>query len=122
MFPGLVAALLAASILFPGSVDAMQSAPMVARGTLDAQQAYADRLQRMALDGPTERAAAGDPDQNPRRARRAEAAAALINAGDCPGALALAEREGDRRLAARITLVCGEVTVSTPAQAPRAHN
>lgn len=118
----LAAALLAVSILAPGSAEAFQSAPMAARGTLDAQQAYAERLQRMALDGPTERAAAGDPDQNPRRARRAQAAAALINAGDCPGALALAERERDRRLAARITLVCGEVTVLTPAAAPEVQN
>lgn len=90
-FPGLAAALLAVATLSSGPVLALQSAPTVARGALDAQQAYAERLQRMALDGPTERAAAGDPDQNPRRARRAEAAAALINAGDCPGALALAE-------------------------------
>ena len=122
MVPGLAAVLLAASTLSSGSADILQSAPMVARGALDAQQAYAERLQRMALDGPTERAAAGDPDQNPRRARRAQAAAAMINAGDCAGALALAERDRDRRLAARISLVCGEVTVSTPADAPEAHN
>lgn len=122
MATGLAAALVAVLILFPGSAEALQSTPMAARGTLDAQQAYAERLQRMALDGPTQRAVAGDPDQNPRRARRAQAAAGLINSGDCPGALALAERERDRRLAARITLVCGAVTVSAPAAAPEARD
>ncbi len=100
---------------------AFQASPMGARNTLNDQAAYAERMRSQMLDAPTDATAATDPDQNPRRARRANAAAALINAGDCPGALALAERERDRRLAARITLVCGEGTV-TPAQSPEAHN
>lgn len=107
------------------SVPAMafQASPMAARGALNDQAAYADRMRSRMLDAPTGATEAVDPDQNPRRARRANAAAALINAGDCPGALALAERERDARLAARITLVCGQVTVSAPAQAAaEAHN
>lgn len=105
---------------FPAA--AFQASPMGARNTLNDQAAYAERMRTQMLDAPGGATDAADPDQNPRRARRANAAAALINAGDCPGALALAEREGDRRLAARITLICGQVAVSTPTQEPAAHN
>lgn len=91
-----------------------QQSPLAARNTLNDQMAYQDRMQRQLLDAPTERAAPTDPDQNPRRARRAQAAAALINAGDCPGALALAERERDRRLIGRINQICTTSTVSAP--------
>lgn len=101
---------------------AHQATPMGARNALNDQAAYAERMRSQMLDAPTTGTATADPDQNPRRARRADAAAALINDGDCPGALALAERDHDRRLAARITLVCGSVTVSAPAQAPQANN
>lgn len=101
---------------------AHQASPMGARGALNDQAAYAERMRSQMLDAPGGATDAADPDQSPRRARRANAAAALINAGDCPGALALAEREGDRRLAARIALVCSQVAVSTPTQEPAAHN
>ena len=45
--------------------------------------------------------------RNPRRVRRAETAAALVNAGDCRGAKAVAARDNDRRLLARLDDVCG---------------
>lgn len=45
--------------------------------------------------------------QNPRRVRRAETAAALVNAGDCAGAKTVAIRDNDRRLLARLDEVCG---------------
>lgn len=51
---------------------------------------------------------------NPRRIRRAEAAADLINSGDCDGAKALAERDRDERLSARIEQVCALIDVSDP--------
>ena len=54
---------------------------------------------------------------NPRRARRAEEAATLINAGNCAGALELAQRGNDDRLAARIREVCATTNVSQPAPA-----
>ncbi|WGM32600.1 hypothetical protein [Brevundimonas sp. NIBR11] len=102
---------------------AFQASPMAARGALNDQAAYAERMRTRMLDAPAGPTDAVDPDQNPRRARRANAAAALINAGDCPGALALAEREHDSRLAARITLVCASTTaVSSPAQTPESPN
>ena len=44
---------------------------------------------------------------NPRRIRRAEAAAQLVNSGDCGAARALAARDNDLRLLARLTEVCG---------------
>ena len=44
---------------------------------------------------------------NPRRVRRAEMAAALVNAGDCRSAKAVAARDNDRRLLARLDDVCG---------------
>lgn len=108
--------LLALAVIGFGAQPAMsmQASPMGARNTLNDQQFYAERLQRQQLDGPTERGATADPDQNPRRARRAQAAAALINAGDCQGALQLARRERDQRLASRIDQVCGATTVSDP--------
>lgn len=51
---------------------------------------------------------------NPRRVRRAEAAAILINDGDCAGAVDLAERGRDDRMIVRINQVCGVVKVSEP--------
>lgn len=45
--------------------------------------------------------------RNPRRVRRAETAATLVNAGDCRGARAVAARDNDRRLLARLDNVCG---------------
>ena len=54
---------------------------------------------------------------NPRRIRRAEAAAELINNGDCDGAKALAVRGRDERLTARIEQVCTLINVSDPVAA-----
>lgn len=54
---------------------------------------------------------------NPRRVRRAEAAAELINGGDCDGAKALAIRDRDERLTARIEEVCTLISVSEPVAA-----
>lgn len=54
---------------------------------------------------------------NPRRVRRAEAAAELINGGDCDGAKALAVRDRDERLTARIEEVCTLINVSDPVAA-----
>lgn len=54
---------------------------------------------------------------NPRRVRRAEAAAELINDGDCDGAKALAVRNRDERLTARIEEVCTLIDVSEPVAA-----
>lgn len=51
--------------------------------------------------------------RNPRRVRRAETAAALVNAGDCQGARAVAARDNDRRLLARFGDVCGRGGVVT---------
>ncbi len=94
---------------------AFQTSQTIATNALQDQSAYAERMRREMLDLPTGAAVAVDPDQSPRRQRRATAAAALINGGDCPGALALAEREHDSRLAARINLVCA----AEPARAPQ---
>lgn len=99
------------SVLIAGPSMARQS-PMASRNTLNDQAFYAERLRRQMFDMPLERSAVTDPDQNPRRARRAEAAAALLNSGDCPGALALASRERDQRLATRIGQICGAATAS----------
>lgn len=54
---------------------------------------------------------------NPRRIRRAERAASLINDGDCDGAKAVAERDRDERLVARIEQVCTLINVSDPVAA-----
>ena len=54
---------------------------------------------------------------NPRRIRRAEAAADLINGGNCDAAVALARQDGDERLEVRITQVCASIEISAPAQA-----
>jgi len=54
---------------------------------------------------------------NPRRVRRAEQAANLINDGDCDGAKALAERDSDERMIARIEEVCALIDVSDPVAA-----
>jgi hypothetical protein len=43
---------------------------------------------------------------SPARIDRAERAAALVDAGDCSGAQALAMQENDRRLARRIEQIC----------------
>lgn len=43
---------------------------------------------------------------SPRRAERAERAAALINSGDCDGARELALRANDQRMLARIEHAC----------------
>ncbi len=51
---------------------------------------------------------------NPRRVRRAEQAADLINDGDCDGAKALAQRDRDERMIARIEQVCTVINVSDP--------
>ncbi|WGM32601.1 hypothetical protein [Brevundimonas sp. NIBR11] len=51
---------------------------------------------------------------NPRRIRRAEAAAALINGGDCEGAKAIAVRDSDERLVTRIEQVCAQIEISDP--------
>jgi len=56
--------------------------------------------------------------QNPRRVRRAQEAADLINKGDCAGARAVAARANDDRLAARIAQVCSAAAVPAPATAP----
>ena len=54
---------------------------------------------------------------NPRRVRRAEAAADLINNGDCDGARALAVRDSDERMIDRIEQVCALIDVSSPTAA-----
>lgn len=119
----LLKGLLILAVVVPAAPAFAQSSAMAARGALNDQAFYAERMHRQSLNGPAGgRTAVADPDQNPRRARRAEAAAALINAGDCPGALALAEREHDSRLAARINLVCSTTTVSAPTQTSESPN
>ena len=59
--------------------------------------------------------------QNPRRVRRAQEAAELINNGDCPGARNLALRANDTRLATRVEQVCAalEEEASASASSPR---
>ena len=59
--------------------------------------------------------------QNPRRIRRAEEAARLINNGDCPGARDLALRANDTRLVARIDQVCNEAGTPAPATGVTVH-
>lgn len=58
--------------------------------------------------------------QNPRRIRRAQEAAALINKGDCDGARAVATRANDDRLLQRVDQVCapGATPAPVPATAP----
>lgn len=61
--------------------------------------------------------------QNPRRVRRAEEAARLINEGNCPAAHELAVRANDRHLAMRIEEACGHVGNSmVPSQPAPASN
>lgn len=112
------ALVLAALVSTAWPVSAKQASPMTAREALDRQSIYAERFQRQAMDGPTEREASANPDQNPRRARRAQAAADLINAGNCDGALALAQSAHDLRLEARIRLICVASSASIDAASP----
>lgn len=60
-------------------------------------------IYRQTLDS---RARLAVQNTSPARLRRAERVAALINAGDCAGAEALAVQERDRRLAGRVAEVC----------------
>ena len=71
-------------------------------GTHGVNSIFAD-IHRQNL---SERARQAVANTSPGRLNRADRAAALINAGDCPGALALALNERDRRLASRIAEVC----------------
>lgn len=56
--------------------------------------------------------------QNPRRVRRAEQAATMINAGDCDGARRMATLANDDRLRLRIDQVCSPNNAMAPATAP----
>lgn len=51
---------------------------------------------------------------SPRRVRRAEQAARMINSGDCDGAAAFARAQGDTRMVVRIQQVCSDITVGEP--------
>lgn len=72
---------------------------------------FEQQMSQHALDAQTGQ---NSENQNPRRLRRAQQAAEMINHGDCAGARALAERDGDHRLMDRIDQVCADVTVSAP--------
>jgi len=78
---------------------------------------FAQQMSEHALDNQTGQ---NSENQNPRRLRRARDAAEMINRGDCAGARALAEREGDHRLVNRINQVCSTMTVSAPPSAVQA--
>jgi len=56
----------------------------------------------------------GRDTQSPRRLRRAQQAAEMINNGDCAGALTLANNAHDTLLVERVTEVCNGGTVSAP--------
>jgi hypothetical protein len=95
-----------------GAQDARQAA---AQARIDAQ-AFQDRLgQELRTNALEEQMDASRATQNPRRVRRAEEAAAMINNGDCPGARGLATRANDARLLARIEQVCSALESPTTA-------
>jgi len=101
------------SIVVAGSAAAQMSgnaANMRAESAVRMDR-FSAQLSEHALDAQTGQ---NSDNQNPRRLRRARDAAEMINHGDCAGARALADRDGDHRLAARIDQVCATFTVSAP--------
>ena len=114
-----IAILLSAGLAAPAFAQAGYGARDQANTRMMNQEAFNQGLNRTNLD--REQSAYRDT-QNPRRVRRAEEAAQLINDGDCAGALALAQRENDQRLLARITQVCSTVSVAAPAAGGETHN
>lgn len=95
-----------------------------AAGSAMRQGRMEDALSRSALDRATDPHAAppARDTQNPRRVRRAQQAAEMINNGDCVGALALANNARDTFLATRVTEICAQTTVSAPVSVPPASN
>lgn len=91
-----------------------------AAGAAMRQGRMEDMLSRSALDRATDPHATppARDTQNPRRVRRAQQAAEMINNGDCAGALTLANNAHDTALAGRVTEVCAQTTTSAPAQTP----
>ncbi len=87
-----------------------------AAGASARQGRMEDALSRSALEratGPHDTPPARDT-QNPRRVRRAQQAAEMINNGDCVGALALANNARDTFLASRVSETCAQMTVTAP--------
>lgn len=115
---------LAGLILAIGAAPASAQFSGGASGAAMRQGRMEDALSRSALDRATDPHApppARDT-QNPRRVRRAQQAAEMINNGDCAGALTLANNAHDTFLATRVTEICAQVSVSAPVSTPNAAN
>lgn len=101
-----LAAAAAVLILSPGVVAAQTAAPQVTPAPPPPLNMSFMRSGAGAPDFFTQDRDDRDRVAIQRRSDRAVRAARLINRGDCAGALALARRDNDRRLATRITEVC----------------
>jgi hypothetical protein len=112
-------ALLIASI--PALAAAQDSRQSAAQASIDIHN-FQDQLgQALRTNALEQQMDASRATQNPRRVRRAQEAAQMINEGNCPGARDLALRANDTRLAARVEEVCAALSAQTPAggQAPQ---
>lgn len=107
---GLVAAM-SASMVMAQTPPPPPSPPAVPITHFDGQSGV-DRMQRENFSRAITNQVAG---ASPARANRAERVAALINAGKCTDAVALARDEGDRRLARRVETVCRDMPASPAA-------
>ncbi len=115
-------ALVACLVLTPFTAAAQVEGRQMLRERAAAYDASRDMMGQMLRNQTMDaQANAYRESLNPRRVHRAEEAAELINNGDCAGALTLADRANDTRLAARIEQVCAALAApaSTPAPAPQ---
>jgi hypothetical protein len=94
---------------------AAQDRQAAAQASIDIHN-FQDQLgQAMRTNALEQQMDASRDTQNPRRVRRAQQAAEMINNGNCAGARDLALRANDTRLAARVEEVCATLTAETPA-------
>lgn len=112
-------ALIACGLLTPATATAQVAGRQILREQAAAYDASREmmglELRSRAMD---EQAEQYRESLNPRRVHRAQEAAALINKGDCAGALALADRANDTRLAGRIEQVCAALAAPATTSAP----
>lgn len=106
-------AVLMASI--PAVAGAQDSRQASTQANMDAH-AFQDQLgQAMRTNALEQQMDQSRATQNPRRVRRAQQAAEMINDGNCAGARDLALRANDTRLAARVEEVCATLSAEAPA-------
>lgn len=111
------------SVVLAGSAAAQMSTnPGVMRmDSAVRMDRFSQQLSEHALDAQTGQ---NSENQNPRRLRRAQRAAEMINGGDCAGARALALNDHDQRLVERIDQICTTAAnpsshaIATPARTP----